>query len=156
MPANINPIYSKAGLINSVSIPNGITALTTSNGAASTGVSALTGEMVLCFTADATNGSYVQRIRLRQVASTSTTFGANTLRLYISSVSSGATTSANTNLFEEIAIPSQAAAHATTVTFPIDIPCGFVLPAGKTILASMQAKPTANCELVVQTYAGQY
>ena len=156
MAGNINPIYSKAGAVTTVSIPNGITALVTSNGAATTGVNALTGEMVLCFTADATNGSYIQKIRLRPVASTATTQGANTVRLYISSVTSGATTAANTVCFEEIAWASQAAANASTVPFFVDIPCNFILPAGKTILASVQSKPTANTEIAIITYAGNY
>jgi hypothetical protein len=156
MAANTLPIFSKAGVVTTVSIPNGIALLVTSNGVATTGVTGLTGEMVLCFTADATNGSYIQKIRLRPVASVATTQAANTIRLYISSVSSGATTAANTTCFEEIAWGSQAAANASTVPFYVDVPCGFILPAGKTILASVQSKPTASTEIAVITYAGNY
>ena len=156
MAGNINPIFSKAGLIGTADITNSATALVTSNGAAATGVTTATGEMFVCATADATNGSYINRIRLRWVASTPTATTATLVRLYISSVSSGATTSANTDCFEEVVMGIQNAANATAVTFPYDIPCNFVLPAGKTILASVHQKPAANTEIQIVTTGGNF
>jgi len=156
MAGNAAPIFSKAGIIGHTSVLNGITALATSNGAAATGVSALTGEMIVAATADVTNGSYIQRIRLRWVASAATTTTAVTVRLYISTVSSGATLSTNTKCFEEIVLGIQAAASVTIATFPYDIACNFVLPAGSTILASVGAKPAANTEIHITTYGGNY
>jgi hypothetical protein len=76
--------------------------------------------------------------------------------LYTSSVSSGATTSANTDCFEEIAVPVQTAASSTAATYPIDVPCKFILPAGKTILASVHTKPAANTEIQITAFAGNY
>lgn len=153
---NTDPIWSKTGLLGAAVITNSATALTTSNGAASTGITTASGEMFVCATADATNGSYIANIRLRWAASTPTATTATLVRLYISSVSSGATTSANTDCFEEIAMGVQNAANASTATFPYDIPCGFILPAGKTILASVHQKPATNTEIRIVVRGGNY
>lgn len=156
MAGNAVPIFSRAGIISRSALLNSITALSTSNGAASTGVSGTTGEMILCATGDATNGSYIQRIRLRWVASAATTTTAVTARFYISTVSSGATTSANTTQIEEIVCGIQNAASVTVATFPYEIACNFVLPAGSFLLASVGAKPAANTELHVTVFGGNY
>lgn len=156
MGANTDPIWSRNGLLGTADITNSATALTTSNGAASTGVTTASGEMFVCATADATNGSYIANIRLRWVASAPTATTATVVRLYVSSVSSGATTSANTDCIEEIVMGVQNAANASTATFPYDIPCGFILPAGKTLLASVHQKPAANTEIQIIVRGGNY
>lgn len=158
MPANTLPIFSKAGLLGTADITNAATALATSNGAAASGVTGTTSaEMFLLATADATNGSYIDRVRLRWVASASTSAASGpVVRLYVSTVSSGATTSANTDCIEEVVMGTQTAASATAATFPYDIPCKFVLPAGKTLLLSVSAKPTANCEIQALCFGGNY
>ena len=156
MGANTDPIYSRNGLLGTADITNSATALTTSNGAASTGVTGAAGEMFVCATADATNGSYIANIRLRWVASAPTVTTTTVVRLYISSVSSGATTNLNTDCFEEITMGAQTAASASFSTYPYDIPCGFILPAGKTILASVHQKPAANTEIQVIVRGGNY
>jgi hypothetical protein len=112
--------------------------------------------MVVVATADATNGSYIQRIRLRWTASAATTTTAVTVRLYLSTVSSGATTSSNTYCIEEIVLGIQAAASVTIATFPYEIQCNYVLPAGSTILASVGAKPAANTEICMTAFGGNY
>ena len=153
---NTDPIWSRAGLMGTADITNAATALVTSNGAAATGVTTSTGEMFVLATADATNGSYLVRTRLRWVASTPTATTATVVRLYISTVSSGATTSANTDCIEEIVMGVQNAANATASTFPYDIIHGFILPAGKTLLASVHQKPATNTEIQCVTFGGNY
>lgn len=156
MAANTNPIFSISGVLSRSSIVNGITALATSNGTAATGISGTTGEMILVATADATNGSYIQRIRLRWTGSAATSTTAVTVRLYVSTVSSGATTSSNTYCIEEIVMGVQNAASVTIATFPYDTTLNFILPAGSTLLASVGAKPAANTEICMTLYGGNY
>ena len=154
--ANTNPIFSGSGLISNSRITNSITALTGSTGVAATGVSGTGGEMIVVCTADATNGSYLERVRLRWTATTPTATTATTVRLYISTVTSGATTADNTSCFEEVVMGIQNASNATAATFPYDIPLNFVLPAGKTLLASVHQKPAASAEISIQCYGGNF
>ena len=155
--ANTSPIFSLTGLIQRSSIVSGITALATSNGTAATGISGTSGEMIVVATGDATNGSYLQRIRFRWTGSTSTSAATSpVVRLYVSTVSSGATTSSNTYCIEEIVMGVQTAASATVATFPYDVALNFILPAGSFLLASVSAKPTANTEICMTVYGGNY
>jgi hypothetical protein len=96
MPANISPIYSIVGDIDSVAANHtglvvGPTANTSQDGSA-TGI-------YKAFTAGA-NGSYVQKIRFRPVGSPVATVA----RIFISS--STATSAANTWLYDEITLPA--------------------------------------------------
>ena len=156
MAANTSPIFSLTPLIQRSSITNSITALATSNGTAATGVSGTSGEMVVVATG-ATDGSYLQRLRLRWTGSTSTSAASGpVVRIYVSTVSSGATTSSNTYCIEEIVMGTQTAASATVATFPYDVPLNFILPSGSYLLASVSAKPTANTEICMTVYGGNY
>jgi len=95
MPANTSPIYSIVGATDSVAANNsglvvGPTANTATDGS---------GTLVKAFTAGA-NGSYVQKIRFRPVASPA----ATVCRVFISS--STTTSATNTWLFDEITLPA--------------------------------------------------
>ena len=155
MAANTSPIFSLTGMVQRSSIVNGITALATSNGTAATGISGTTGEMVVVATG-ATDGSYLQRVRLRWTGSASTATTAVTVRFYVSTVSSGATTSSNTYCVEEVVMGVQTAASVTVATFPYDVPLNFILPSGSFLLASVGAKPAANTEICMTVYGGNY
>jgi hypothetical protein len=113
--------------------------------------------MYVAFTADATNGSYVESARVMVVASAASTAGAATvIRIYISSVTTGATSSANTWLIYELALPAITADQATTATNFYDIPLGFRIPAGYTILASTHNAANANTDNRVTVFGGDY
>jgi hypothetical protein len=156
MAANTSPIFSLTPLVQKSSITNSITALTVSNGTAATGVSGTTGEMVVVATGG-TDGSYLQRLRLRWTASAAATATtATVVRLYVSTVSSGATTSSNTYCIEEVTMAVQTAASSSTATFPIDIPLNFILPSGSYLLASVHQKPAASTEVCMTVYGGNY
>ena len=155
MAANTTPIFSLTPLVQRSSITNSITALTTSNGTAATGISGTSGEMVVVATGGS-DGSYLQRLRLRWTASTPTATTATTVRIYVSTVSSGATTSSNTYCIEEVIMGIQNAANATAATFPYDIPLNFILPSGSYLLASVHQKPATNTEIAMTVYGGNY
>lgn len=152
MPANLEPIYSKQG--NTGCVARWLPA-TTAN-VKSDGVGTIGTDMLLAFTAG-TNGAKIDRIRLAPAASVAATATTATVaRFYISSVTSGATTNANTFLFAEVACPAQTADQTTTATSAIDIPCGFVLPAGWTLLMSMHHAAAASTSWGAVVFGGDY
>jgi len=150
MPGNAVPQFTRQGNIGSALVN---AANTNSDGTGNIG----TPTMYVVLTADATNGSYVEFARINVVASAAATAGAATvIRLYVSSVGSGATTSANTFLVAEVAIPSITADQSTTATNWFDVPLGFRLPAGWFLLASTHVAAAANTGNRVTAYAGDY
>jgi hypothetical protein len=83
-----------------------------------------TGTVTTVFTADATNGGFVQRLKLRAAG----TNVATVLRIFINNGSTNGT-AANNTLWDEITLPS-ITASATAATTGIDVPLGFALPPG--------------------------
>ena len=84
-----------------------------------------------------TNGTWIKSVRLSPFASVAATATAATvLRLFISTKTSGATTSADTFLWQETAAAAQTADQTTTSTFYFEVPFGLWLPANYTILGS--------------------
>jgi hypothetical protein len=152
MAANINPIFSLiASIIGSI-WTSSLTANTRSDGVGTIGT-----DMVKAFTADATNGSFVDRLRFTpsaSVAATATT--ATVLRVYLSTIASGATTRTDTFLFAEIACPSQTVDQTTIATTYIEVPFGFALPPSMTILWSMHHAANANTSWQCTPIAGNY
>ena len=148
MPANTNPIYSKAGIFGAVAV----TAANTS----SQGGGTVATDIFLAFTADATNGSYVRDLVWTLGESTINTASTATVaRVFVSTVGSGATTSSNTHLLAEVALASQTPSSTVGMT-PIVIPLNFILPAGYFILVTNHAAPVANTQWKALVRGGQY
>jgi hypothetical protein len=115
MPANINPIYSIVGAVDSVATNNsglivGPTANTALDGS---------GTLYKAFTAG-TNGSYVQKIRFRPVGSPA----ATVCRVFISS--STTTNATNTWLYDEITLPSTTLSQIAASSV-FELPLNFAL-----------------------------
>lgn len=148
MPANTDPIFSKAGLFGSVAV----TAANTS----SQGGGTIATDIFLAFTADATNGSFVRELNWVLGESTISTASTATVgRIFISTAGSGGTTSSNTHLFREVALVSQTPS-TTLAAVPIVIPLNFILPAGYFILVTNHAAPAANTHWKAIVFGGQY
>jgi len=128
MAANIQPIWTATPDIQFNSYI--VTANTTADLTAGTNY--------LLFTADATNGGYVQKLRLKATPAGNTT--ATVLRLWINN---GATTGTATNniLFDEITLPA-VTASATAATTAYEIPLNFALPAGYKLYATIHTGST--------------
>lgn len=150
MAQNTAPVYPITGLIQGTNF--------TAANVKSDGTGTIGTDLFKAATGDATNGSYVSRIRIAPVATTAATATtATTLRIYVSSIASGATTpGTNVWLFQEIAAPSQTADHSTTGTNFFEIPLNFVLPASYTILVSTHIVAAANTFWQAVTYGGNY
>jgi hypothetical protein len=126
--ANNQPIFTRIGDVqwtDAMTVANTTTDLTS-------------GTIYLAFTADVTNGGYVQRIRFRTLGTNS---NATVARIW---VNNGATTATGTNntLFDEITLPtttvSQVAGQAN-----YELPLNFALPAGYRIYVTLGTAPTS-------------
>lgn len=107
--------------------------------------------------ADATNGSFIEFVRIMPRASlANTSTSATVIRLFTSTVASGATTSANTNLIYEYLLPSIVAASSTGAVPWYDVPLNIRLAAGMTILGSSHVAAAANTSWGLQAFGGDY
>lgn len=127
---NVQPIYSREGdvqwTVSAMTVANTTTDLTA-------------GISYLAFTADPTNGGYVQRIRFRTLGTNGT---ATVARIWVNNGSTTAT-AANNTLFDEITLPSttisQVAAQAN-----YELPLNFALPPGNRIYITLGTAPGTN------------
>jgi hypothetical protein len=129
MPANNQPIFTRLADVqwatSAMTVANTTTDLTA-------------GTSYLVFTADTTNGGYVQRIRFRTLGTNS---NATVARVWLNN---GATTAteANNTLIDEITLPtttvSQVASQAN-----YELPLNFALPAGYRIYVTLGTAPTS-------------
>jgi hypothetical protein len=134
MAANIQPIYSKIADIqwstDTVQSANTTTNLTS-------------GTIYPIFTADTTNGGYVQRVRFRPLGSNAATVA----RVWINN-GSDTTVSANNTLWDEIAIAlttvSQTAAQAT-----YELPLNFPLPPSYRLYITLGTVVAAGFDVTV-------
>jgi hypothetical protein len=145
---NTSPRFTKVANINSV--------LVTAANTSSQGGGTIATDIFKAFTADATNGSFVEKVRLIPTATAATTTSATVARVFLSSVASGATTSANTFLVAEVTLPAIAADNASTGVNPFDVPLGFGIPAGWTVLVTNHAAPAANTAWRAVVIAGDW
>jgi hypothetical protein len=138
MAQNTSPIFSLTG-----NIDWGTTALTAANTAKDG-----TGTTLNVCTADATNGSFVQRIRFRAAG----TNVATVARVFINNGSSSATP-ANNILWDEITLSATTLSEvAALATF--ELPLNFVLPAGYTLLVALGTAVSAG--YYISTIGGNY
>jgi hypothetical protein len=138
MPANNDPIYSKAGAIGQ---NTGITAA--QNTYDGTGAND-----TLVFTADAANGGFVQRLRFKAKG----TNVATVARIYINNGSTNGT-AANNSFYGEISLPATTAS-ATAATPDVDYAMNIALPLGYRIYVGLGTAVAAGW--TVTTIAGAY
>lgn len=138
MAGNNDPIYSRVGAIGQTT---GITsAQNTYDGAGANDT--------LVFTADATNGSFVQRLRFKAKG----TNVATVARIYINNGSAN-TTAANNVFYGELQLPATTAT-AVGSTGDFDYPLNFALPAGWKLYVGLGTAVAAGW--TVSTIAGNY
>lgn len=120
MAANTAPIYTLTGDVSS----NGSTGMATDLTTATGDYTGVSGNHVLVFTADATNGGYVRRLRF-QAKGTNT---ASVARIYLNNGSTAGTATNNT-FYGQISLPATTAIN-TAATVEIDYPMEFALNPG--------------------------
>jgi hypothetical protein len=120
LAGNAAPIYSKDGEVSN----NGTTGMNALVTAAANDYTGAGANNSLIFTADATNGSFVQRIRFKAGG----TNVASVARIFLNN-GSALTTATNNVFFGEVSLPATTAI-ATAATVEIDYPLNFALPPG--------------------------
>lgn len=145
------PIFTATPKIGRAAWTSSTTANTTSDGTGTIGT-----DMLLLFTAGS-SGSFATKVRIIPTATTAATATTATVaRLYASTQSSGATTSTNTTLIQEIACPSQTADATTAAVNYYEFELGFALPANTTLLVSMHHAAAANTKWEFLAFGGDY
>lgn len=139
MPANTTPIFSKIGdiqWVNTVVTANTTTDLTT-------------GTSYLVFTADATNGGYIQKLRIRALG----TNVATVMRVWINNGTDPTTGAVNSTLYDEIGL-SASTVSQTSALAVYELPLNFALPNGYKIYVTLGTTVVAGFD--VSAVAGKY
>ena len=137
MAAGTDAIYTR-----NVKSPFG--AILSAANASSQGGGTIGTDIFLAGTAGSVDGSFSVRVRFYLTATTPTTSTAAVARIFVSSVSSGATTSANTMCIGDVVLGSLSAASTTVNTPHIDFFIGVGLEASRSILVTTSVAPAAN------------
>jgi hypothetical protein len=133
MAANTQPIFSKAA-----DIQWGAAALLTANTAKDG-----TGTVTTVFTADATNGGFVQKLLARPIG----TNVASVLRVFINNGSTNATV-ANNTLIGELTLPATTLTEVAAQTDFV-LPLNFALPLGYKLNCTVGTTVAAGYQLTV-------
>lgn len=144
MSGNTSPIYSRTGDVSNNS-GTGMNQLITAAANDYTGAGA---NNSLVFTADATNGGFLQRLRFKAGG----TNVASVARVFINNGSSN-TTATNNVFYGEISLPATTAT-AAAATVEIDYPMNFVIPAGFSVYVGLGTAVAVGW--VVTPVAGRY
>jgi hypothetical protein len=103
------------------------------------------------------NGSFVESIEFMPTATTANTSTTATVaRIFVSTQTSGSTSSANTWLLRELALPSVTAASSSGMNPTFVVPIGRALKAGETILVTNHAAPASNTAWIANVFFGNY
>jgi hypothetical protein len=138
MAANTTPIFTATP-----DVQWGTTAITTANTAKDG-----SGTVLTTFTADATNGGYVQKIRFRAAG----TNVATVARVFINNGSTNATP-ANNILFDEITLAATTLSEVANQ--PVyELPLNFALPAGYKLNVTIGT--TVSAGYYVSVVGGKY
>ena len=140
MAGNSTPIYSK------VADWQWVGGITTAN----TTKDLTAGTSYLVFTADATNGGYVKKLRVRHVGANAS---ATVLRVFINN---GSATNVSTNniLFDEIGIAANTTVSEISASTNYEVPINEALPPGYKIYVTIGTAITGG--LAVTAVAGKY
>lgn len=144
MAANTAPIFTLAGDQSN----NGTTGMNQLITAAATDYTGIDADTSLVWTADATEGGYIERLRFKAGG----TNVATVARIYLNNGATNGTATNNT-FYGEISLPATTAI-ATAATIDIDYPMGFSMKAGWRIFVGLATAVAAGW--VVTPIAGRY
>lgn len=141
---NSDPIYSRRGNVSK----DGTTGMAPTLTTAANDYTGISANNALVFTADTTNGSFVQRLRFKALGTNT----ASVARIYINNGSVNTTANHN-SFYGEIALAATTAI-ATTSTIDLDYPLNFALNPGFRIYVGLGT--TVSAGWVVIPIAGDY
>jgi len=151
MAANIDPIYSRLGDVQSTTSLISAVASVLYNGSGTIGT-----DVYKVWTADATNGGFLQRVRVKYVANATTASNACVMKFFLTSASSGAVTDATCWFYDEIAIPTTSTLTTTAANVAYDMPFNFALPAGWSVAVKITVAQPASCGFIATGIGGKY
>lgn len=134
MAGNVQPIYSRIG-----DVQWSTTTVTTQN----LTTDLTSGTIYLVFTADSTNGGYVQRIRFRPLG----TNVATVARVWINNGSTTGT-AANNIQWDDITLASTSASNSSALATS-ELPLNFALPPGYTLYITLGTTVAAGYNVTV-------
>lgn len=138
MAANVNPIFSRAPDVQWIG------AVATAN----TTKDLTSGTIYLVFTADSTNGGYLQKLRVRALG----TNIATVMRVWLNNGSTTGT-AANNTLFTEITCPATTVSEVAALA-ELEIPMNLALNAGYRVYVTVGT--TVSAGFGVTAVAGKY
>lgn len=125
MPANTSPIYTRVG-----DVQWGASATTANNTADMT-----SGTITLVYTADTTNGGYIQKLRFKPLPGANSS--ATVARVWINN-GGDTTTAANNTLYDEVSLG--ATSISTTSALQVyELPMNFAMSPGHRIYVTLSA-----------------
>jgi hypothetical protein len=142
MAASTNPIFTRQPQVEWVE----------SVIAANTNVDITSGTSYLVFTADATEGSWLEEIRVKANPAANT--AATVVRFWLVQGDHTAA-SANSSIIDDLGLPATTASNtAPTPTFSLPIRRG--LEPGQTIRATLGTAPGGSGEFTITAFGGRY
>lgn len=151
MAANTDPIYSRLGDVQSNTTLIAAVAAVLYNGSGTIGT-----DVYKIWTADATNGGFLQRVRVKYVANATTASVACVMKFFLTSASSGAVTDANCWFYDELAIATTSTLTTTASNVTYDIPFNFAIPAGWSVVCKITVAQPASCGFIATGIGGKY
>lgn len=146
---NTSPRFTKVAKVGFV----GVTAANVK----SDGSGTIATDMFLAFTADPTNGSFVERVRWVPTASVANQFTNPTVaRIFLATAGSGVLTSANCVLLAEVSLPAWTIDHSTQGAPMYDVPIGIAIPPNTFIVVTNHVAPAANTVWRAVVIGGDY
>ena len=150
MPANTSPIWTLTPNVSHADI------LTASTNVNTTAPGTVGTNCFLAFTSGV-EGSYIQKFRFSFVSTTSVISSvATTLQVYSSTVNTGTTTTANTDLLAIVQAAAQTVSAVTTAPYQIEIPFNFAIPANRFLLVAQSVAQSANSNWQGLAIGGNY
>ena len=150
MAANTSPIWTLTPNVGCADITN------TAANVNTTAPGTIGTNCFLAFTSGA-DGSYLQKIRFSFVSTTSVISSVNTtLQVYLSTINTGATSAANTDLIAQVQAAAQTVSAVTTAPYVIEVPFNFAIPANRYLLVAQSVAQNTNATWQATVIGGNY
>jgi hypothetical protein len=150
LAANTDPIYSRSPDVQSSALIAAVNAVLY-NAAGTIGT-----DVYKIWTADATNGGFLQRVRVKYVANATTTSVACVMKFFLTAASSGAVTDTTSWLIDEIAIPATGTLTTTAAPLNYDVAMNIAVPAGWSVVCKITVAQPASCGFIATGFGGKY
>lgn len=148
---NVQPIFSAHPDVQSSAL------ITAANASLYDAVGTLGTDIYNIWTADLTQGGFLQRVRIQYVANAATTSVACVMRLFVTTRTGvQATTNADTFFYEAVTIPATGGLTSTTSNAFYDVMFNFALKPGQSVCAKITVAQGASTGFIATGIGGNY